>query len=169
MYPQQYIDYLVYFHADRDYFECHEILEEYWKSFPIETRSAVWVGLIQIAVGLYHQRRGNLTGAEKMFAGALAILRDKQLSNLGVDREALLHDLQHRLQTLHTTPYADLNLPLTAPELVQSCKTHAKKRAVTWLAPSDFTNSFLMHKHTLRDRSHVIRTREDTIKRRQRN
>lgn len=31
MYPAEYLEYLVYFHADRDYFECHEILEEYWK------------------------------------------------------------------------------------------------------------------------------------------
>ncbi len=31
MYPNAYLDYLVYFHGHRDYFECHEVLEEYWK------------------------------------------------------------------------------------------------------------------------------------------
>ena len=27
-FPLKYIDFLVHFHGDRDYFECHEILEE---------------------------------------------------------------------------------------------------------------------------------------------
>ncbi|WP_205628902.1 DUF309 domain-containing protein, partial [Acinetobacter baumannii] len=52
LYPEALIDYLVYFHADRDFFECHEVLEDYWKSLPKEERSLFWVGLIQIAVGL---------------------------------------------------------------------------------------------------------------------
>ncbi|PAD68333.1 hypothetical protein CHH83_14265, partial [Bacillus sp. 7586-K] len=34
MYDQEYIDFLVHFHCDRDYFECHEILEEHWKKDP---------------------------------------------------------------------------------------------------------------------------------------
>ena len=31
VYPEAYIEYLMYFHGNRDYFECHEVLEEYWK------------------------------------------------------------------------------------------------------------------------------------------
>lgn len=31
MYPPEYIEFLYHFHCDRDYFECHEILEELWK------------------------------------------------------------------------------------------------------------------------------------------
>jgi len=38
MYPEPYLEYLIQFHAERDYFECHEILEEYWKSAPANER-----------------------------------------------------------------------------------------------------------------------------------
>lgn len=31
MYPEAYIEYLAEFHGSRDYFECHELLEEHWK------------------------------------------------------------------------------------------------------------------------------------------
>ncbi|MCD2486520.1 DUF309 domain-containing protein, partial [Staphylococcus aureus] len=50
MYPKAYIDYLVEFHATRDYFECHEILEEYWKEDPPKKRKRYWVGFIELAV-----------------------------------------------------------------------------------------------------------------------
>ena len=33
-YPEAFISYLIEFHATRDYFECHELLEEYWKAHP---------------------------------------------------------------------------------------------------------------------------------------
>lgn len=29
-YEPLYIDYLIYFNRDQDYFECHEVLEELW-------------------------------------------------------------------------------------------------------------------------------------------
>lgn len=52
LYPKAYIDYLVYFHGLRDYFECHEVLEEHWKKDDKAERKKYWVGLIQIAVAL---------------------------------------------------------------------------------------------------------------------
>lgn len=51
-YPQAYIEYLEYYHGARDYFECHEVLEEYWKENPSSPLSAAWVGLIQLAVAM---------------------------------------------------------------------------------------------------------------------
>lgn len=33
LYPTAYIKYLFHFHTDRDYFECHELLEEHWKQY----------------------------------------------------------------------------------------------------------------------------------------
>lgn len=65
MYPKPYIDYLVYFHTNRDYFECHEVLEEHWKVADPRHRNVLWVGLIQVAVSLYHHRRSNYVGAER--------------------------------------------------------------------------------------------------------
>ena len=88
-YPEAWLDYLFEFHATRDYFECHEILEEYWKSVPEgDPDRGVWVGLIQLAVALYHHRRGNRAGALKMYRGAAARLRPEALDRLGLDGEA---------------------------------------------------------------------------------
>ncbi|MEV4732402.1 DUF309 domain-containing protein [Saccharopolyspora sp. NPDC049426] len=43
-------------------FHAHEVLEGAWKTAPSEER-ALWKGLAQLAVGLTHLRRGNITGA----------------------------------------------------------------------------------------------------------
>ncbi len=74
MYPTEYIQFLIHFHGDYDYFECHEILEEYWKTKPRGNRDDYLVGLIQVAVSLYHQRRTNWNGATKMMKSAITIL-----------------------------------------------------------------------------------------------
>ncbi|RMF92139.1 MAG: DUF309 domain-containing protein [Planctomycetota bacterium] len=52
-----------------DYFEAHEVWEDLWhdRSFP-ERRFVQ--GLIQLAVGLYWLRRGNLIGARRLFQRA---------------------------------------------------------------------------------------------------
>ncbi|WP_260405419.1 DUF309 domain-containing protein, partial [Paenibacillus sp. 598K] len=64
IYPDDYIQYLIEFHVTRDYFECHELLEEYWKEQPGDDPFYdTWVGLIQIAVSQYHHRRSNHRGA----------------------------------------------------------------------------------------------------------
>ncbi len=75
MYPKAYIDYLVEFHATRDYFECHEILEEFWKEDPPKKRKRYWVGFIQLAVALYHHRRQNTAGAKRLMANSIRILQ----------------------------------------------------------------------------------------------
>ncbi|MED0678474.1 DUF309 domain-containing protein [Aneurinibacillus thermoaerophilus] len=167
MYPEALIDYLVYFHADRDYFECHEVLEEYWKSLPKEERNEMWVGLIQIAVGLYHHRRGNFAGAEKMIAGALKRLDAAELDQYGFFGQELIDRLIVRKQEIHERkPYTDMNLPIRSDKLLRACEIRCSKRNVRWLSTSDLQNEFLLHKHTLRNRSEVIKAREAELKRR---
>ncbi|MGI8646245.1 MAG: DUF309 domain-containing protein [Nocardioides sp.] len=43
-------------------FHAHEVLEGTWKAAPAAERD-LWQGLAQLAVGLTHRARGNLTGA----------------------------------------------------------------------------------------------------------
>lgn len=170
MYPQPLIDYLVYFHADRDFFECHEILEEYWKSLPREERSEIWVGLIQIAVALYHQRRGNFAGAEKMINGALTRLKLEEVNRYGFAGEELIDRLKVRKKEIEErNSYTDMDLPLHSPSLLAVCEKRCKERNVTWLSASDLQNEFLLHKHKLRDRSDILAAREAEIQRRQQN
>lgn len=92
MYPTEYIQFLIHFHGDYDYFECHEILEEYWKTKPRGNRDHYLVGLIQIAVSLYHQRRANWNGSTKMMKSAITILEKSgvPLQRLGINQVQLL-------------------------------------------------------------------------------
>ncbi|MBN6189210.1 DUF309 domain-containing protein [Aneurinibacillus sp. BA2021] len=167
MYPEALIDYLVYFHADRDFFECHEVLEDYWKSLPKEERSLFWVGLIQIAVGLYHQRRNNFAGAEKMFTGALQRLTVEELEKHGfIGQELIDRLIVRKKECVEHQLYTDMDLPLRSSSLLKACLQRCRERKVQWLSPSDLENEFLLHKHALRDRSDVIAEREAEIRRR---
>jgi uncharacterized protein len=161
-YPKAYIEYLVHFHGSRDWFECHEILEEYWKEDSDRGMASVWVGLIQIAVALYHERRGNLAGARKMLASAIDKCRDVDWSLLGVDGAELLNVLQEREQLLHSERpegFVDLDIPLQDPELIQRCLQLCEQYGYTWKSASDMSNGELVHRHTRRDRSQVVEER----------
>lgn len=159
MTPKALLDYLVYFHAKRDYFECHEVLEEYWKSLSPDQNRDVWVGLIQIAVGLYHQRRGNLAGAKKMLTTALTRLVPAELDRLGFTGDALRDEINKRMCDIEGgIPYTDLNLPLR-PELTARCEERCAVEGIHWLSATDSSDTFLIHKHKLRDRSDVIAER----------
>jgi uncharacterized protein len=169
LYPDAYIDYLVYFHADRDLFECHEVLEEYWKQLNTEENSEIWVALIQVAVGLYHERRGNRAGAYKMLNSALSKLRSQDIAQFGLDKDQLLSQLETRVGNLNADDaqiYRDFDLPLKSAELLQTCLIRAAERNIIWLSPSDFTDKYLINKHTLRDRSAIIQSRFDELEKR---
>jgi hypothetical protein len=46
-------------------FHAHEVFEDAWKSGP-EAERALWRGLAQLAVGLTHAARGNVTGGARL-------------------------------------------------------------------------------------------------------
>jgi predicted metal-dependent hydrolase len=156
---------LVHFHGDRDWFECHEILEEYWKSNPDDTRNRTWVGLIQIAVGLYHERRGNTIGAVKMLNSAVQNLQADALSSLGLDAELTLMRVQERADLVqlaeNQVSFQDLNLPITDKLLLDRCLELCNELGLIWEATSMLEDRMLIHKHTLRDRSEVIAARQE--------
>ena len=161
-YPEPYKDYLILFHTERDYFECHEVLEEYWKSCTNDPDRSLWVGLIQIAVGLYHQRRGNIPGAVKMLNSAKFLLPEQMIYSLGLNGAHLQNILEARLLELANQPFlsfTDMNLPIIDKQLEISCLQQCERSGLQWMAPSDLSNTDLIHKHTLRDRSEVIEAR----------
>ena len=53
------------------YFECHETLEEVWKTIRGPSRD-FFQALIQVSVGFHHLARGNRAGALRTFSKALA-------------------------------------------------------------------------------------------------
>ncbi|MDQ0299511.1 putative metal-dependent hydrolase [Salibacterium salarium] len=158
MYPDSYIEYLIQFHSYRDFFECHEILEEHWKENDITNRNSPWVGLIQVAVGLYHHRRENFRGAEKILKSAYSILEknSEHIQQLGINYSEFLTLVNDRIAAIQADKdYVDINLPLTDHDLIDQCKKESIKQNVPWIAASDMTNKHLIHRHILRDRTEI--------------
>jgi uncharacterized protein len=56
------------------FFECHDTLEEIWQGIRGPARD-FFQGLIQISVGFYHLRNGNLRGGESQLEKGLKALR----------------------------------------------------------------------------------------------
>lgn len=118
-YDPLYAAYLVYFNRDRDYFECHEVLEELWLARNKDPR---YKGLLQVAVGLYHFRNGNVRGGIKMMNSAYVRLRPYAADELGIHMEKLVHEVQiyaERLTTYDTQSFAyyDLTIEILDPAL----------------------------------------------------
>lgn len=168
MHPQAYIEYLFHFHCTRDYFECHEILEEYWKS--TNKSEPKWVGLIQVAVAMYHYRRNNLIGAARMLQTAINNIRTYPVDSLELDQDMLISQLQDTYERCQQgKPYADFNLPILDEQLLQVCKELAHKRGYTWGEQSNLGNPELVEKHRLRDRTEIIEERKKQLRLKQLN
>ncbi|SEM82530.1 DUF309 domain-containing protein [Paenibacillus sp. OV219] len=165
-YPEAYEAYLYEFHATRDYFECHEILEEYWKSLPGDPLSETWVGLIQLAVSSYHHRRNNFRGALLMMRQSGQRLTATRLDELGLHGEAVCALIMMRITAIEAgEPFVDINLPIIDEALLARCLQKAEREGDQWAALSREAED-LIHRHTLRDRSDVIAARAEAASRR---
>lgn len=175
-YPQDYIHFLLEFHATRDYFECHEILEEFWKEQVHDEQREVWKILIQIAVGLYHARRGKWAGAIKMFASSLNSLDTYDLeAKCGIDQHALRQLLVERVEKWRAAlnevvslnegpPFEDMMIPILDGELLETCRLQCRQQGLVWGRSSPLDEVELIERHRLRDRSDVIAARAEAWK-----
>ena len=151
-----FIDYLAYFNGNEDYFECHEVLEVYWKVIaPVEKVHRL-VGYDQLATGMYHWRRENFDGAARILKKAI----DNFETNAGspffeyIDFARLLRDMSTLYARIKShESFSRINIPLTNAALKKA--TEEKIAATAPLDPQ-----FILHKHMLRDRSEVIAERE---------
>lgn len=83
----------------REFYECHETLEELWRVYDRPDRECIQ-GIIQIAVGYYHHLRGNRVGALKLFNRGLERIQKFQPTCLGLDTNALAQAVSDDLQRL---------------------------------------------------------------------
>lgn len=118
-YPTLYKAFLYYFNIERDYYECHEVLEELWLA---EGRHPLYQGLLQVAVALYHFSNGNVNGARKLFRGGLEKLAPFPDDCMGIDLGKLKREAQQyleKLQAYETKPFAfyDLTIDIKDREL----------------------------------------------------
>jgi predicted metal-dependent hydrolase len=77
---------------EREYFACHDVLEELWGETVGEDRDFLQ-GLLHAAVSLFHLSEGNPAGAHKMHASTLRYLSPYPDRFQGVDLAQLRIDL----------------------------------------------------------------------------
>lgn len=163
-YPAAWINYLYDFHVTRDYFECHEHLEEYWKAMGQADSSLV--AFIQLAVGCYHARRNNRIGARKMWEGASSYLEAEQVSDFGIDIHALKEQLLLWIDSLNRMePFSDIELPFTDFALRTHIIDLANKKGRTFGGQSNQNDAELVERHQRRDRSEIIDARNQSLTR----
>lgn len=137
-YEPKYVEFLIYFNRDQDYFECHEVLEELWLE---RGRDPLYSGLLQIAVALYHFRNGGVTqaydkieGARKMLRTAIRKLSGYPADTLGIRLGKLVSDARlylDRLERYEEEPFGfyPLQIELADPALTERVRLTAETLA----------------------------------------
>lgn len=151
-----FVDYCSHFNGTQDYFECHEVLEEYWKKHSPNDKKHPLVGYIQLATGLYHWRRQNKKGALRILTKAYSIFQENKNSEFFeyVDFNHLCDYCIKSIEKIkQDCPFEAFQLQILNKEL----KSLVEKRIVE--LPKD-SYHFLLNKHMLRDRSDILIARE---------
>lgn len=156
-----FVQFMVYFNDNQDYFECHEVLEEYWKSIPASDKNHPLTAYILLATGMYHWRRGN-------FAGAIRTLRKvkRKLPVFSADYTEEI-DFQQLVAHVNYTvdrvekelPFESFSFTITSSTL--RAKIEIAQQSMTLLS---FGSEAVIHKHMLRDRSDILRERDEKKK-----
>ncbi|GIO11548.1 hypothetical protein J19TS2_11030 [Cohnella xylanilytica] len=163
-YPPEFISYLAEYFGSRDYFECHELMEELWKKEKGSPSEGSWLVLVRIAVAQYHARRGNGRGAYKLLAKAAEEADPGELGRIGLDGARLAAMLRERVEAWGSPDgvfYAELELPIADPLLLRLARELCAARGWAWGAPAEAIPSEVVHRHATRDRSEVIAARAE--------
>ncbi|WCK55739.1 DUF309 domain-containing protein [Aneurinibacillus sp. Ricciae_BoGa-3] len=125
LYHRLYVEYLYYFNIEQDYYECHEVMEEYWLG---HGRNKLLQALLQVAVGLHHFRNGNKEGAVLLFESALAKSEESWSGQLGIDAQLLFTQVKDYLVKLNRYdkapfPFYPLYIRITDSELQKAVQT----------------------------------------------
>ncbi|MBW5445110.1 DUF309 domain-containing protein [Cohnella sp. CFH 77786] len=120
MRDSRFVDFVRHYNGDRDYFECHELMEELWLE---EGRHPLLQGLLQAAVGLYHWSNGNRSGAVKLMQQSRRKLEGypERVAGLDLDdlRECLDRSLKALLEQPESAPFEPFELIIVDPDLAE--------------------------------------------------
>ncbi|OCA90983.1 hypothetical protein A8F94_03685 [Bacillus sp. FJAT-27225] len=169
MYPEPYIEYLAHFHGDHDFFECHELLEEYWKEVDPGNKKSIWVAFIQLAVGCYHFRRRNTQGAAKNLRKSLLLFKTNEnlISSFGINREDLFTQIEALIEEAITgKTYKGFSIPIEDEILRDLWVSVCKKKGLQILESGYMPNESIIHRHKTRDRTIIINERQQALLRR---
>ncbi|TQR08032.1 DUF309 domain-containing protein [Psychrobacillus soli] len=156
-----FVQFLKEFNDTHDYFECHELLEDYWKEVSPAGKDHPLTAFILLSTSMYHWRRGNFTGAIKTMIGSMRRLEETFPSAYyeTIDYDKLMQDATHSINLMNEKKiFQQFKIELMNDQL---------QRLVSALEiPSSSDLHFLTHKHMLRDRSEILIERERQKKRR---
>ncbi|BAK17203.1 uncharacterized conserved protein [Solibacillus silvestris StLB046] len=151
-----FIDYCAYFNGNNDYFECHEVLEEYWKEIAPKEKLHPLVGYVQLATGMYHWRRSNVTGAARIIEKAILNFELNRNSEffefIDLKQLLLIMKNQHR-KIQENEPFIHFKLPITDRQLQELVQQRIKTIPL-------MDSHFIFNKHMLRDRTEILEARE---------
>ena len=78
----------------REFYECHEVLEEIWLAEPGHIRT-LYQGILQVGVAFYHLGRGNFRGATSLLETGITYLQAFIPACMGLDVQRLVDDSIH--------------------------------------------------------------------------
>lgn len=78
----------------REFYECHEVLEEIWLAEPGQIRT-LYQGILQVGVAFYHLGRGNYRGATSLLETGITYLRGFTPTCMDFDVQRLVDDSIH--------------------------------------------------------------------------
>lgn len=156
-----FVQFLKEFNDTKDYFECHEVLEDYWKEVAPRQKKHPLAALILMSTSMYHWRRENFSGAIKTMDTSIKRLMETKESSFfeTIDFENLLQNMRNSLINMQANKlFIPFFIHITDKKLL-SYVHHLKIDDKEEL-------EFLIHKHMLRDRSEILVEREKSKKRR---
>ncbi|MBE5673622.1 DUF309 domain-containing protein [Staphylococcus sp. SS35] len=158
---QALINFYYQFHKKQHYFLCHDILEEAWKEENNFSKQDAVVSLILFATACYHYRRNNLKGAYKSFNKSNEIIQNAQDSyvlNLNIDEFQNLIEKQIAMIN-KSESFSPVVLPIN-PDFENIIKVNFPDYDYN---QETITDSFIVDHHKLRDRSDVIKAKQEAI------
>lgn len=159
-----FVNFIVYFNSNQDYFECHEVLEEYWKSIPDSDKDHPLTAYILLSTGMYHWRRGNKPGASRTLYKAMTkfptYISNYPVYTEEIDFDQLVNDVTKAVNRLgQDLPFESFPLTILSASITDLA---SKLEQSMTLLP--FGSDAVIHKHMLRDRSDILREREEKKK-----
>ncbi|MGL4642537.1 MAG: DUF309 domain-containing protein, partial [Cetobacterium sp.] len=100
---KRYLKFIQVFQNERDFFGCHEILEDVWvEETKCETRKHVAINLLLISVGLLHWRNKNFKGAVQVLENSLNNYEEVSflIEELGIDSKELKDMIQDTISKI---------------------------------------------------------------------